>query len=82
MALWAGSECTMKIFFKVGDKINNGWKYECINKKKSHKDLILQWPVAGGIPYLRNMPLEDITARGFLPPGLTLFSGYFFFSGS
>lgn len=82
MALWAGRECTMKVFFKVGDKINNGWKYECINKKKSHKDLILQWPVAGGIPYLRNMPLEDITVRGSLPPALTLFSGYFFFSGS
>lgn len=22
-----------EVFFKVGDKINNGWKYECINKK-------------------------------------------------
>lgn len=59
-----------------------GENMNVLTKKKSHKDLILQWPVAGGIPYLRNMPLEDITARGSLPPALTLFSGYFFFSGS
>lgn len=49
--------------------------------KKYHQDLILQWPAAGGILYLSNMPLEEIT-RGFLPHALTLFSGYLFFSGS